>query len=111
LTRTLALSNCLTKDSRTAPAARRAGLEDVAPLGHKSASITLDHLADRLDRLHAQAAVYPACTDAPLRGWRNAKEQVTDLLLVVEVGRLELYIACLPRPRSGGHRSSDLRFR
>jgi hypothetical protein len=25
-----------------------------------------------------------------LRGWRNAKEQVTDLLLVVEVGRLEL---------------------
>jgi hypothetical protein len=44
-------------------------------LGHKSASITLDryghlfpeeldHLADRLDRVHAQAAVYPACTDA-----------------------------------------------
>jgi hypothetical protein len=44
-------------------------------LGHKSASITLDryghlfpeeldHLADRLDRLHAQAGVYPACTDA-----------------------------------------------
>jgi hypothetical protein len=76
LTRTLALSNCLTKDSRTAAAARRAGLEDVEPLGHKSASITLDryghlfpeeldHLADRLDRLHAQAAVYPACTDAP----------------------------------------------
>jgi integrase len=46
-------------------------------LGHKSASITLDryghlfpeeldHLADRLDRVHAQAAVYPACTDAPV---------------------------------------------
>jgi hypothetical protein len=77
LTRTLALSNCLTKDSRTAAAARRAGLEDVEPLGHKSASITpdrhghlfpeeSDHLADRLDRLHAQAAVYPACTDAPI---------------------------------------------
>jgi integrase len=46
-------------------------------LGHKSASITLDryghlfpeeldHLADRLERLHAQAAVYPACADAPV---------------------------------------------
>jgi len=44
-------------------------------LGHKSASITLDryghlfpeeldHLADRLDRLHAEAGLYPACTDA-----------------------------------------------
>jgi integrase len=43
-------------------------------LGHKSASITLDryghhfpeeldHLADRLERLHAQAGVYPGCTD------------------------------------------------
>ena len=48
-------------------------------LGHKSASITLDryghlfpeeldHLANRLDRVHAEAAVYPACTDAPVAG-------------------------------------------
>jgi integrase len=53
-------------------------------LGHKSASITLDryghlfpeeldHLADRLDRLHAQAAVYPACTDAPVAALRQGK--------------------------------------
>jgi integrase len=46
-------------------------------LGHKSASITLDrhghlfpeesdHLTHRLDRLHAQAAGYPACTDASI---------------------------------------------
>jgi integrase len=44
-------------------------------LGHKSAAITLDryghlfpeeldHLADRLDQVHARASVYPACTDA-----------------------------------------------
>jgi hypothetical protein len=53
-------------------------------LGHKSASITLDryghlfpeeldHLADRLDRLHAEAAVYPACTDAPVAALGQAK--------------------------------------
>jgi integrase len=54
-------------------------------LGHKSASITLDryghlfpeeldHLADRLDRLHAQAAVYPACTDASVATLGERKE-------------------------------------
>jgi integrase len=54
-------------------------------LGHKSASITLDryghlfpeeldHLADRLDRLHAQAAVYPACTDASVTPLEERKE-------------------------------------
>jgi hypothetical protein len=54
-------------------------------LGHKSASITLDryghlfpeeldHLADRLDRLHAQAAVYPACTDAAVTTLEERKE-------------------------------------
>src|SRR4029453_869155 len=49
-----------------------AGIKAVQPpLGHKSASIPLDrygplfpeeldHLADRLDRLHAQAGVYPS---------------------------------------------------
>jgi integrase len=53
-------------------------------LGHKSASITLDryghlfpeeldHLADRLDRLHAQAAVYPACTDASVAALGQGK--------------------------------------
>jgi integrase len=53
-------------------------------LGHKSASITLDryghlfpeeldHLADRLDRLHAQAGVYPACTDAPVTALGQGK--------------------------------------
>ena len=53
-------------------------------LGHKSASITLDryghlfpeeldHLADRLDRLHAQAAVYPACTDASVASFGQGK--------------------------------------
>jgi hypothetical protein len=50
----------------------------------RSASITLDryghllpeeldHLADRLDRLHAQAAVYPACTDAPVSALGQGK--------------------------------------
>ena len=54
-------------------------------LGHKSASITLDryghlfpeeldHLADRLDRVHAQAAVYPACTDASVATLAERKE-------------------------------------
>ena len=72
-----------------------------APPGHKSAAITLhrygrlfpeelDRLADRLDRLHAQAAVYPAWTDAAVAPSENAKRQVRDLPLVVEVGRLEL---------------------
>src|SRR5215218_2230836 len=53
-------------------------------LGHKSASITLDryghlfpeeldHLADRLDRLHAAAAVYPVCTDAPVAALGQGK--------------------------------------
>jgi integrase len=53
-------------------------------LGHKSASITLDryghlfpeeldHLADRLDRLHAEVAVYPACTDAPVAALGQGK--------------------------------------
>jgi integrase len=53
-------------------------------LGHKSASITLDryghlfpeeldHLADRLDRLRAQAAVYPACTDASVAALGQGK--------------------------------------
>jgi hypothetical protein len=53
-------------------------------LGHKSASITLDryghlfpeeldHLADRLDRLHAEAAVYPACTNASVAALGQGK--------------------------------------
>jgi integrase len=53
-------------------------------LGHKSASITLDryghlfpeeldHLADRLERLHAQAAVYPACTDGSVAALGQGK--------------------------------------
>jgi integrase len=53
-------------------------------LGHKSASITLDryghlfpeeldHLADRLDRLYAQAGVYPTCTDAPVAAFGHGK--------------------------------------
>jgi len=53
-------------------------------LGHKSASITLDryghlfpeeldHLADRLDRLHAQADVYPACTDGSVAALGQSK--------------------------------------
>jgi hypothetical protein len=53
-------------------------------LGHKSASITLDryghlfpeeldHLADRLDRVHAQAGVYPACTDASVAALGQGK--------------------------------------
>ncbi len=53
-------------------------------LGHRSASITLDryghlfpeeldHLADRLDRLQAEAAVYPACTDAAVAAIRQGK--------------------------------------
>jgi integrase len=53
-------------------------------LGHKSASITLDryghlfpeeldHLADRLERLHAEAAVYPACTGAPVAALGHGK--------------------------------------
>jgi integrase len=53
-------------------------------LGHKSASITLDryghlfpeeldHLADRLDRLHAQAGVYPACTAASVAALGQGK--------------------------------------
>jgi hypothetical protein len=53
-------------------------------LGHKSASITLDryghlfpeeldHLADRLNRLHAEASVYPACTDASVAALEQGK--------------------------------------
>jgi integrase len=53
-------------------------------LGHKSASITLDryghlfpeeldHLADRLDRLHAQAGVYPARTDGSIAALGRSK--------------------------------------
>ncbi|MET0834184.1 MAG: tyrosine-type recombinase/integrase, partial [Actinomycetota bacterium] len=55
-----------------------------AQLGHASATVTLDryghlfpeeldHLADRLDRLHAQAVVYPACTDAPVAALGQGK--------------------------------------
>jgi hypothetical protein len=58
-------------------------------LGHKSASITLDryghlfpeeldHLAERLDRLHAEAGVYPACTGAPLAALGHGKGLVGD---------------------------------
>jgi hypothetical protein len=39
-----------------------------------------------------------------------ANEQVGDLLVVVEVGRLELHVACPRRLRSEGCRSSDLQF-
>jgi integrase len=53
-------------------------------LGHKSASIILDryghlfpeeldHLAERLDQLHAEAGVYPACTDAPVAALGHGK--------------------------------------
>gem|GEM_PF-2731689 len=53
-------------------------------LGHKSASITLDryghlfpeeldHLTDRLDRLHAQAGVHPACTDGAVAALGQSK--------------------------------------
>jgi hypothetical protein len=34
----------------------------------------LDHLADRLDQLHAQTAVYPACTDAAVTTPEERKE-------------------------------------
>jgi hypothetical protein len=64
-----------------ASAAARAGKHH---LGHKSASITLDryghlfpeeldHLADRLDRLHAQAGVHPACTDSTVAALGQGK--------------------------------------
>ena len=54
-------------------------------IGHKSASITLDryghlfpeeldHMADRLDRVHAEASVYPACTDASVAALGQRKE-------------------------------------
>jgi integrase len=53
-------------------------------LGHQSASITLDryghlfreeldHLADRLDRLHAQTGVYPACIDSSVAALGQGK--------------------------------------
>jgi integrase len=53
-------------------------------LGHKSASITLDryghlfpeeldHLTDRLDRVHAQAGVHPACTDGAVAALGQSK--------------------------------------
>jgi hypothetical protein len=46
----------------------------------------------------------------PVARLEKATEQVTHLLLLVEVGRLELHVACLLRPRSGAYKHSDLRF-
>ena len=89
-------------------------------MGHKSASITLDryghlfpeeldHMADRLDRCMRRLA----CTQrVPTPRWPpldNAKRQVSDLPLLVEVGRLELHRTARLRSRSGDCRSSDLR--
>jgi len=70
-------------------------------LGHKSAAITLDryghlfpeeldHLADRLDRLHAQAGVPSVYRRFGGHSLDIAKGLVTDQALLVEVGRLEL---------------------
>jgi Phage integrase family len=72
-----------------------------AQLGHASATVTLDRyghlfpdelqqLADRLQAAYADAITDPARTEAAERCFEKAKEQVSDLLLVVEVGRLEL---------------------
>jgi hypothetical protein len=50
----------------------------------------LQQLADRLQAAYADAITDPARTEAAERCFEKAKEQVSDLLLVVEVGRLEL---------------------
>jgi len=72
-----------------------------AQLGHASATVTLDRyghlfpddlqqLADRLQDAYADAITDPARTEPPATCVGNAKRQVSDLPLVVEVGRLEL---------------------
>jgi hypothetical protein len=56
----------------------------------------------------------PCTQRVPTPPWpplENGKRQVGDLPLVVEVGRLELHVACLPRPRLEGHGLSEVRFR
>jgi hypothetical protein len=65
--------------------------------------------ADRLDRLHAEAAVYPACPTPRRPPSGKAKGLVGDQAVVLEVGRLELRCAGLSRPRSEGYGLSDLR--
>jgi hypothetical protein len=60
--------------------------------------------------LHAEAAVYQR---VPTLRWPPsgmAKGLVGDQALVVEVGRLELLVACLLHSRSEGCRCNDLRF-
>ena len=68
------------------------GIDHLGRYGHLFPD-ELDHLADRLDRLHAEAAVYPACTDALVPPSGKAKGLVGDQALLVEVGRLELWPA------------------
>jgi hypothetical protein len=92
-----------------------------AQLGHASATVTLDHyghlfpdelqrFADRLRGADAGAVADPAWTVAPRPGFGNAKRQVKDLPLLVEVGRLELRCAPLRHTRSGSYRCGDLRI-
>jgi hypothetical protein len=50
----------------------------------------LQRLAERLQGAYVDAVADPARTEVPGRCFENAKGQVSDLLLLVEVGRLEL---------------------
>jgi hypothetical protein len=70
----------------------------------------LDHLADRLDRLHAQAGVHPACTDGAVAVLGQSKGLVVDQAPSVEVGRLELRPTSHNAASSSGCRPAYLRF-
>jgi len=73
----------------------------LAQLGHASATVTLDRyghlfpdelqrLADRLQEAYGDAITDPARTVPSETAPQKAKRQVSDLPLLVEVGRLEL---------------------
>jgi hypothetical protein len=82
-----------------------------AQLGHASATVTLDRyghlfpdelqqLADRLQHAYAGAVANPARTRRPRPHLGKAKEQVSDLLLLVEVGRLPCLVIRTPPPHA-----------
>jgi hypothetical protein len=60
-----------------------------APSGHLFPD-ELQQLADRLQDAYAEASTDPARTEALRQCFDNAKRQVSNLPLLVEVGRLEL---------------------
>jgi hypothetical protein len=71
---------------RAAPPGQQVGVDYLDRYGHLFPE-ELDHLADRLDRLHAEASVYRRPGGRPSG---KAKGLVGDQALLVEVGRLEL---------------------